>query len=280
MADAVNHGQDAVHRLQQVRRHHRAECDEGLFLRGVERGGRRRQGRRPFRGGDRSRLVAGEGREGSRDLPASFTATRPSAAAIRCCRHSGWCRRPRPASTLRKFLDLSLSMVRSCGPDVPPQENPGVQLGLAMGIAGQEGRDKVTILSSKKIADFGAWAEQLIAESTGKDGKGLIPIDGEPLGDARRVRQGSFLHRPSHRRRNRRQPRRQARRAGKGRASGGSHRDEIDRSYRPGILPLRDRNRGRGRRPRHQSFQPARRRGRQDQDARADHRIRKNRHAS
>jgi transaldolase/glucose-6-phosphate isomerase len=74
-------------------------------------------------------------------------------------------------------------MVRSCGPDVPPQENPGVQLGLAMGIAGQQGRDKVTILSSKKIADFGAWAEQLIAESTGKDGKGLIPIDGEPLGE-------------------------------------------------------------------------------------------------
>jgi transaldolase/glucose-6-phosphate isomerase len=74
-------------------------------------------------------------------------------------------------------------MVRSCGPDVPPQENPGVQLGLAMGLAGLEGRDKMTILSSKKIADFGAWAEQLIAESTGKDGKGLIPIDGEPLAD-------------------------------------------------------------------------------------------------
>jgi transaldolase/glucose-6-phosphate isomerase len=73
-------------------------------------------------------------------------------------------------------------MVRSCGADVPPQENPGVQLGLAMGIAGKEGRDKVTVLSSNKIADFGAWAEQLIAESTGKDGKGLIPIDGEPLG--------------------------------------------------------------------------------------------------
>jgi transaldolase/glucose-6-phosphate isomerase len=84
---------------------------------------------------------------------------------------------------LGQVLDLSLSMVRSCGPDVPPQENPGVQLGLAMGIAGQQGRDKVTILSSKKIADFGAWAEQLIAESTGKDGKGLIPIDGEPLGE-------------------------------------------------------------------------------------------------
>jgi transaldolase/glucose-6-phosphate isomerase len=52
-----------------------------------------------------------------------------------------------------------------------------------MGQAGLEGRDKVTIISSERIADFGAWAEQLIAESTGKDGKGLIPIDGEPLGE-------------------------------------------------------------------------------------------------
>jgi transaldolase/glucose-6-phosphate isomerase len=85
---------------------------------------------------------------------------------------------------VRVLIAHSLSMVRSCGPDVPPHENPGVQLGLAMGLAGLEGRDKVTIFSSKKIADFGAWAEQLIAESTGKEGKGLIPIDGEPLGDA------------------------------------------------------------------------------------------------
>jgi transaldolase/glucose-6-phosphate isomerase len=92
-----------------------------------------------------------------------------------------------PAATagidVRALLKHTLAMVRSCGPDVPPHENPGVQLGLAMGLAGLEGRDKVTILSSKKVADFGAWAEQLIAESTGKDGKGLIPIDGEPLGD-------------------------------------------------------------------------------------------------
>jgi transaldolase/glucose-6-phosphate isomerase len=92
-----------------------------------------------------------------------------------------------PAATagidVRALLKHTLAMVRSCGPDVPPHENPGAQLGLAMGLAGLEGRDKVTILSSKKVADFGAWAEQLIAESTGKDGKGLIPIDGEPLGD-------------------------------------------------------------------------------------------------
>jgi transaldolase/glucose-6-phosphate isomerase len=92
-----------------------------------------------------------------------------------------------PAATagidLRTLLKHTLSMMRSCGPDVPPHENPGVQLGLAMGLAGLEGRDKVTILSSRKIADFGAWTEQLIAESTGKEGKGLIPIDGEPLAD-------------------------------------------------------------------------------------------------
>src|SRR5258708_7023261 len=64
------------------------------------------------------------------------------------------------------LIKHTLAMGRSCGPDVPPHENPGVQLGLAMGLAGLEGRDKVTILSSKKIADFGPWAEQLIAEST------------------------------------------------------------------------------------------------------------------
>jgi transaldolase / glucose-6-phosphate isomerase len=85
--------------------------------------------------------------------------------------------------SVRSLIDHTLSMVRSCGADVPPHENPGVQLGLAMGLAGLEGRDKVTILSSERIGDFGAWAEQLIAESTGKEGKGLIPIDGEPLGE-------------------------------------------------------------------------------------------------
>jgi transaldolase/glucose-6-phosphate isomerase len=84
---------------------------------------------------------------------------------------------------VRTLIKHTLAMVRSCGADVPPHENPSVQLGLAMGVAGLEGRDKVTISASKKIADFGAWAEQLIAESTGKQGKGLIPIDGEPLAD-------------------------------------------------------------------------------------------------
>jgi transaldolase/glucose-6-phosphate isomerase len=63
---------------------------------------------------------------------------------------------------------------------VPPAQNPGVLLGAAMGAAGLAGRDKVTIIASPGIDSFGAWAEQLIAESTGKQGKGLVPVDGEP----------------------------------------------------------------------------------------------------
>lgn len=81
-----------------------------------------------------------------------------------------------------EFLGLAASMVRSCGPDVPPAENPGVQLGLALAAAAKHGRDKLTFTASKQIADFGAWAEQLIAESTGKNGKALIPLEGETLG--------------------------------------------------------------------------------------------------
>ncbi|WP_279359293.1 bifunctional transaldolase/phosoglucose isomerase [Methylobacterium indicum] len=80
------------------------------------------------------------------------------------------------------FLESARTMVRSCGPDVPPDLNPGVQLGLVLGKAATEaGRDKVTLIASPGIDTFGAWAEQLIAESTGKEGKGLIPIDNEPL---------------------------------------------------------------------------------------------------
>jgi len=83
---------------------------------------------------------------------------------------------------LGKLLESAASMVRACGPDVPPTENPGVQLGVALGAAAKHGRDKITLTGSKQIADFGAWAEQLIAESTGKNGKALIPLEGETLG--------------------------------------------------------------------------------------------------
>src|SRR6185312_10522687 len=83
---------------------------------------------------------------------------------------------------VRRLLETTRTMQRSCGADVPPSENPGVQLGIAIGIAATRfGRDKVTIIASPGIADFGAWLEQLLAESTGKQGRGLIPLAGEPL---------------------------------------------------------------------------------------------------
>jgi len=82
----------------------------------------------------------------------------------------------------RKFLETTAEMVRSCAPSSPPAENPGVILGAIMGVCQRQGRDKVTILASPGIADFGAWLEQLLAESTGKIGKGIVPVDAERVG--------------------------------------------------------------------------------------------------
>jgi len=73
-------------------------------------------------------------------------------------------------------------MRHSCDSCVPPEDNPGVVLGVVMGELAKQGRDKVTFVTSPAIWDLGAWMEQLIAESTGKEGKGIVPIDDEPLG--------------------------------------------------------------------------------------------------
>jgi transaldolase/glucose-6-phosphate isomerase len=80
------------------------------------------------------------------------------------------------------LLDSAARMVESCRPEAPPEHNPGVRLGVMLGVlAAKHGRDKITIVSSPALASAGTWLEQLIAESTGKNGKGLIPIDGEGL---------------------------------------------------------------------------------------------------
>jgi transaldolase / glucose-6-phosphate isomerase len=83
---------------------------------------------------------------------------------------------------IRAFLASAGLMTRACGPSAPPAANPGVELGLVMGVAARAGRDKLTILASHGLADVGAWLEQLIAESTGKHGLGIIPLAGEPVG--------------------------------------------------------------------------------------------------
>jgi len=82
-----------------------------------------------------------------------------------------------------KLLDRTEEMVCACMPTVPVEHNPGVVLGAILGVAAsQHHRDKVTIVTSPGVASLGAWLEQLLAESTGKEGKGLIPIDREALG--------------------------------------------------------------------------------------------------
>ncbi len=82
----------------------------------------------------------------------------------------------------RKFLSRAAEMVRGCAPSAAVQENPGAALGIILGAAANAGRDKVTIITSPGISDLGAWLEQLLAESTGKIGKGIIPVDRERLG--------------------------------------------------------------------------------------------------
>ena len=80
-----------------------------------------------------------------------------------------------------KFLDRTEEMVQACAASVPVEKNPGVMLGIVIGTAAKAGRDKITMVTSPAISDLGAWLEQLIAESTGKLGKGIIPVDREKL---------------------------------------------------------------------------------------------------
>ena len=79
------------------------------------------------------------------------------------------------------FFAKTAPMVQACGPDAPPAVNPGVELGVIMGAAANAGRDKLTILTTPELEPIGAWLEQLLAESTGKHGKGIVPVDLEPI---------------------------------------------------------------------------------------------------
>lgn len=78
-----------------------------------------------------------------------------------------------------KLLDRAIAMMRDCQAE---DDNPGAWLGAVMSVLAMAGRDKLTLIASPPIAAFGAWVEQLIAESTGKEGKGILPVDGETLG--------------------------------------------------------------------------------------------------
>jgi len=93
-----------------------------------------------------------------------------------------------PASLLgidvRKMLARAADMARRCQLQTPIERNPGADLGATMAALARAGRDKVTVIASPKISSFGLWAEQLLAESTGKEGTGLIPVAEEPIASA------------------------------------------------------------------------------------------------
>ena len=83
---------------------------------------------------------------------------------------------------LERLLDGVRAVAVACGPDVPAAENPGLWLGAALGEAALAGRDKLTIVAEPPLRALGGWVEQLVAESTGKEGKGILPVDLEALG--------------------------------------------------------------------------------------------------
>src|SRR5712664_2617228 len=86
-----------------------------------------------------------------------------------------------PGTSLEQ-LARAVEMEHSCADSVPVEGNPGLWLGGVMGRLATQGRNKVTLIASPKVATFGYWVEQLIAESTGKQGKGIVPVEGEPAG--------------------------------------------------------------------------------------------------
>ncbi|HEX6270073.1 MAG TPA: bifunctional transaldolase/phosoglucose isomerase [Anaerolineales bacterium] len=83
---------------------------------------------------------------------------------------------------LDRLLDRADWMKRQCGEHVPAARNPGLALGAVIGQSALESRDKLTILADTPLSAFAGWIEQIIAESSGKDGKGILPVPLEPLG--------------------------------------------------------------------------------------------------
>ncbi|MEP6807780.1 MAG: transaldolase [Chloroflexota bacterium] len=83
---------------------------------------------------------------------------------------------------LEGLLARAGAMAETCHRSAP--ENPGLQLGAAIGEAALAGMDKLTIMTSPRLASLGDWIEQLVAESTGKAGRGIVPVVGEPIGAA------------------------------------------------------------------------------------------------
>ena len=136
--------------------------------------------RRALRGGHRPGHVARQARRASTASGACSRTTRRSAGATRRCRTSGSCRPRCIGVDIRAVLEAAEVAVQNCQ---LKEGNSGLWLGIALGELARNGRDKLTFVVDEPLSSFGLWAEQLVAESTGKHGRGILPIADEPLVD-------------------------------------------------------------------------------------------------
>ena len=118
-----------------------------------------------------------------RSTTARASSTRPtSAGATRRSPTSAWSRRRCSAPPSTRWSTPASRSRRRRATAVPAEDSAGLWLGAALGAAAKAGRDKLTLVISPAFASLGSWIEQLVAESTGKEGKGIVPVDMEPLG--------------------------------------------------------------------------------------------------
>ena len=83
---------------------------------------------------------------------------------------------------INALLDRAMQATQACADTVGANDNPGARLGAALGTLANAGRNKLTLVTSPSLNSLGLWIEQLVAESLGKEGKGIVPVTGEPLG--------------------------------------------------------------------------------------------------
>ena len=181
---------------------------------------------------------------------------------------------------LERLLDGVRDVAVACGPDVPAAENPGLRLGAVLGEPALAGRDKLTIVAEPPLRALGAWVEQLVAESTGKEGTGIVPVDLEHGRRLRRVRRGPRVRRRRPHQRGR--ERRGAAADGPGRRRSPGDRPRAGRRLRPRrrVPALGDRCGDRRARARHRPVRPAQRAGEQGQHQAAARRLHRQRRAA
>ncbi len=174
-------GEDPLHRLQQVGLHPGAQHLQGVLLRSREAGRWA-----PTRRASRFIAVTDPGSNLEKEARADgfrhiFAGVKTVGGRYSALSNFGMVPAAVMGLDVERLLDEAARMLSACAPGVPAVENHGLVLGTILGVAARKGIDKLTIVASPGIYDLGAWLEQLIAESTGKDGKGIIPVDRETL---------------------------------------------------------------------------------------------------